>query len=47
MKDFTNEHLGHFMNIANVWMYGGIRSFGKYFGRLKRFYYEEVCCVKC
>jgi hypothetical protein len=35
------------MNIANTWMYGGIRSFGKYFGRLKRFYYEECTAASC
>lgn len=47
LTDFANEHLGHFMNVANTWMYGGIRSFGKYFGRLKRFYYEECTSASC
>ncbi len=41
MKNYSNTHLGNMVNSSTTVLLGGVRSFGKYFGRLKPFYYEE------
>jgi hypothetical protein len=41
-KEFANRSLGDFSFGATTLLVGGIRAFGKYAGRFKMFYYENI-----
>ena len=40
-KDYSNQHLGNMANIATTCVTGGVRTFGKYYARYKRYALEE------
>lgn len=42
MKQYSNTHLGAMSNVGTTLVMGGVRSFGKYFARLRMYYWEEV-----